>query len=93
MKESITINLKKTMPLGTRISEASRQIRDWLEFLDVELDSERHKLKLANCELDNNEFRYHYSLTSHKELSASAAGVRKKRYNSDTCLYFGIYGK
>jgi hypothetical protein len=78
MNESIIINLSKNMPLGRRISETSKRITEWLQSLGVVLNVEKDKLQLRKWEIDNEEYRYHYSIISRKELSVSAVSSRKE---------------
>ncbi len=77
MPESITITLPRKMPLINRISEASRQIAEWLQTLNVPFKTEKYKLLLVKYELNAREFRYHYSIINHQGLSASDVNALK----------------
>jgi hypothetical protein len=58
--ESLTINLPKSMPLGNRVAEASRQISEWLESLDKSFN---HKaLRLKKIEETDKDYFYHYEI-------------------------------
>lgn len=71
MNESLTIVLPRKMSLSGRISEASRQIKEWLLSPDVVFSHERDKLQMTKWELDDRECRYHYLIIKGKGLSAS----------------------
>lgn len=84
MTESITITLPKKMSLVMRITEAARQISEWLLTLDAALHEERGKLHLTKCELKNNEFRYHYSISQRKGASVGKINLKKKDDDPET---------
>lgn len=71
MNESLTIVLPRKMSLPGRISEAGRQIKEWLLSPDVVFSNERDKLQMTKWELDDREYRYHYLIIKGKGLSAS----------------------
>jgi hypothetical protein len=71
MNESLTIVLPRKMSLSGRISEASRQINEWLLSPDVVFKNERDKLQMTKWERDDREYRYHYLIIRGKGLSAS----------------------
>jgi hypothetical protein len=57
-----TITLPATMPLHKRISEAARQIREWVRSYESGPDHCRYQLRLVHFEEDNglNRFRYEF---------------------------------
>jgi len=64
------------MPLISRISEASKQINEWLKSLEVAFNNEKDKLQMIKWELNDREYRYHYLIIKGKELSASSVGTQ-----------------
>lgn len=70
MNESLAIVLPRKRSLPARISEASRQIKEWLLSPNVVFNNERDKLQMIKWERDDREFRYHNLIF--KGLSASA---------------------
>ncbi len=71
MPESITVSLPRRMSLVMRISEASRQITEWLESFDIPFDDEKDRLQLAGCEHGDRGYSYQYRVVKRKGLSAS----------------------
>jgi len=58
--ESLSINLPKSMPLGNRVAEVSRQISEWLESLVKPFN---HKtLRLKKIEESDKDYIYHYEI-------------------------------
>ena len=58
--ESLTINLPKSMPLGNKLAEVSRQISEWLESLEKTFN---HKtLRLKKIEESDKDYIYHYEI-------------------------------
>ena len=66
MNESFTIFLPRKMSLSGRISEASRQVKEWLLSPNVVFNNERDKLLMTKWERDEREYRYHYQVASKK---------------------------
>ena len=71
MSESIIVTLPEKMPLVKRISEASRQITEWLESFDMPFNCEKDRLHLTKCEHTDGGYSYRYSVVKRKGLSAS----------------------
>ena len=63
MSDTFTIVLPRKMPLSRRISEASRQLKEWFQSPDILFNNERDKLRMTKWELDEREYRYHYLIT------------------------------
>ena len=78
MFESKTITLPKDMLLAERISEVASQLSEWLGSLGKLSDADRKSLRLTKCERNTKGYRYHYSISIGKELSASGAKVQTK---------------
>ena len=58
--ESLTINLPKSMPLGNKLAEVSRQISEWLESLEKPFN---HKtLRLKKIDKSDKDYIYHYEI-------------------------------
>ena len=76
--EKLAVTLPKKMPLAMRISDASRQIKEWLKTADIALNNERHKLQLTKWEIKNRDYHYHYSITESKASSASQVSSRRE---------------
>ena len=77
MHELTTVTVPRSMPLTTRIAEASKQVSLWLETLEEPFDHERNKLLLTRCDRTPEEFLYHYAVINRKELSVSAVNSAK----------------
>jgi len=76
--EKLTVTLPKKIPLAMRISDASRQIKEWLKTADIALNNERDKLQLTKWELKNREYHYHYSIIKGRASSASQVSSRRE---------------
>jgi len=76
--KKLSITLPKKMPLSMRISDASRQIKDWLKAADIALNNERHKLQMTKWEIKNREYHYHYSIIECNASSASQVSSRRE---------------
>lgn len=74
MSNSLTIVLPRKMSLTERISQASKQINEWLQSLDVAFSNERDKLQMAKWERNDREYRYHYLIIRSKASTTSKAG-------------------
>ncbi len=75
--QKLVVTLPKKMPLAMRISEASRQIKEWLKTADITLNNESNKLQMAKWEIKNREHHYHYSIIEGKVSSASQVSGRR----------------
>jgi hypothetical protein len=71
MSESIIVTLPKKMPLERRISEASKQITEWLQSFDKPFNCEKDRLHLTRCKHTDRGYSYRYSLVRRQGLSAS----------------------
>lgn len=71
MSESIIVTLPKKMPLVIRISEASKQITEWLQSFDKPFNCEKDRLHLTRCKHTDRGYSYRYSLVRRPALSAS----------------------
>ena len=71
MSESIIVTLPKKMPLERRISEASKQITEWLQSFDTPFNCEKERLHLTGCEHTDRGYSYRYSLVKRQGLFAS----------------------
>ncbi len=78
--EKLTVTLPKKMPLAMRISDASRQIKEWLKTADITLNNERDKLQMTKWEIKNREYHYHYSIIEGNVSSASQVSNRRPNY-------------
>ncbi|UCF55872.1 MAG: hypothetical protein JSW15_07080 [Deltaproteobacteria bacterium] len=76
MKESLAIVLPRKMSLTERISEASRQINEWLQSLDVVFNNERDKLQMTKWERNDREYRYHYLVIKGKASSVDKVSTQ-----------------
>lgn len=84
MPESIVITLPKTMSIDKRISEASRQITEWLQSFEKPFKDGADKLQLTKCEIKQEEYSYHYSIINRRELSASDVKARIQKMASNS---------
>lgn len=71
MFETKTIAVSKGIPLQERISEVSKQVSEWLDSFEKLSDAERNSLRLKKADQTSKEFRYHYSISTGAELTAS----------------------
>jgi len=76
--ETITIRLSREMPLAHQLSEVKRQLSVWLESLERPFDVEKHRLKLAQIQMNTEEYHYSYSMSSREEISASQANRKSE---------------
>jgi hypothetical protein len=58
--KSLTITLPKSMPLGNKLAEVSRQISEWLESLEKPLN--HRTLRLKKIEESDKDYIYHYEI-------------------------------
>ena len=72
MHEFITISLPTTMPLIERLSEANRQLSEWLESLENPFDIETDTFELKKCNRTDNEYSYHYTIIRGSRISAKS---------------------
>ena len=78
MPETLIVTLSKDMPLTERIAEASRQIKEWIKSLEDKVEGGADRLQLVKSEQTKDGFKYHYSIYTRKELSASDVNARKR---------------
>lgn len=70
-----TITLPATMPLNERISEAARQIREWIYSYENGFDLRRDQLRLASFEEENGVHRYRYEFLRKESTSVHEENV------------------
>jgi hypothetical protein len=60
MRESTVISLQKKMSLPERISEANRQISEWIKSLEEPFKDEENDIQLKKYEQKDGKHIYHY---------------------------------
>jgi hypothetical protein len=60
MLEFTVISLQKTMPLAERISEANRQISEWIKSLEEPFNDDEDDIQLKEYEQKDGKHVYHY---------------------------------
>lgn len=75
MFEIKIIAVSKGMPLLMRISEVSKKVSEWLDSFEKLSDAERNSLRLKKADQTSEKYRYHYSISTGAELTASKVKV------------------
>ena len=73
MAESLIISLPISMPLGGRLSEANKQLSEWLAALDQPFIIWKDQLQLTTCKQNGNEYSYHYIIRRDARISPDDA--------------------
>jgi hypothetical protein len=80
MAESLIISLPISMPLGGRLSEANKQLSEWLATLDQPFIIWKDELKLTSCQRNGHEYSYHYIIHRDARISPDALTYPPKVY-------------
>jgi len=59
-RESITIKIKKTTPIGERISKSKELLSEWMMNLEIPFSADSDIIRLNKCERTISEYIYHY---------------------------------
>jgi hypothetical protein len=81
MAESLIISLPTSMPLGGRLSEANKQLSEWLASLENPFIIWKDELHLARCQRNGTEYAYHYVIRRDARISPDAA-IEPRKVNS-----------